>query len=363
MEAELDEVKNRTKRFEMIFAPIKSGKPDSPWMIITEGGYGAIQKALGKSEYVANEGVNTRGANAVFYVKILQAQGDLVMIRNDLEEGKTKYRESRRAVETSLVFPLLGGEDVKRWYCQSSDYILMPHDESSGTVIKEDTLKTQYWNAFRFLLDFQDALATRKFYGKSIKGKFPFYALFQVNTKTFSPYKVVWKSIAGRISGKPEFDSAVVTPIENGPLGAKVVIPNTTLVFIPFASPIEAFYCAAILNSSLMKLVVASYTIETRIPPNITENVFIPQFDSRNPLHQRLGELSESAHNSVREKKTGLKERLETVEREIDETVAKLYGITNKELAEVRMTLRILTEGEAGDKPVKIPSEYSSDIE
>jgi hypothetical protein len=35
---------------------------------------------------------------------------------------------------------------------------------------------------------------------------------------TFAPYKVVWKNIAGAITGKAEFSCAAITPINRRPL-------------------------------------------------------------------------------------------------------------------------------------------------
>ena len=350
MEDELEQVKRITRQTDMVFTPIRRGQPETPWMIITEKGYDAVEKVLGESEYVAQEGTNTRGANAVFYVNILDKQHDLLLVKNDTEEGRTKYRESKRLVDDTFVFPLIRGNEVKRWYAAPKDYILLPHDNESGDIIAETQIKTDYVNTFKFLNDFRSELESRKFYGEQIKGRFPFYTLFQVNAKTFSRYKVIWKSIAGKISGKPQFDCAVIGIVDDKNLGKKAAIPNESLVFIPFDNLEEAHYCVAILNSSLMKLIVASYTIETRIPPNITKNVFIPRFN-HSQLHLQLSKLGERCHELAKKyyEQNDLlaQDELKKVEEEIDNTVAKLYGITDEELEEIKKTLRILKEGEA----------------
>lgn len=191
--------------------------------------------------------------------------------------------------------------------------------------------------------------ASRKFYGKQIKNRLPFYTLFQINPKTFSPFKLLWKSIAGKISGKPEFDCAVVGSTDDKYLGNKVLVPNESLVFIPFDNFDEAMYCVAILNSFVMKLVVASYAIETRIPPSVTQNVFIPKFDSRNQVHITLSELSKRAHERAKiyyeQNDLEVYKELKKIEEEIDSCVAKLYEISDIEFEEIKISLHILIEG------------------
>jgi len=46
----------------------------------------------------------------------------------------------------------------------------------------------------------------------------PFYSVYDIGTYTFAPYKVVWKRIAGAITGKAvSFACAVVEPINGRP--------------------------------------------------------------------------------------------------------------------------------------------------
>jgi SAM-dependent methyltransferase len=344
MESELLEIKKAIPRHEMILAPIVAERPESPWMIISKGALGAVRKALGASDYSAQEGVNTRGANAIYYLKLISKMQDRLVVKNDVEEGRARYRERQGLVESDLVYPLIRGAKVKKWYANPTDYILVPHDHR-GKALSEDQLKVQYRETFKFLSEFRSELESRKFYGKKIKGNFPFYTLFQVNASTFSEYKVVWKSIAGKISGKPEFNCAVVSANQDRILGRKGAIPNESLVFIPLEQAEEAYYCCAILNSSIVKLIVASYTIETRIPPNITENVFIPRFDPHDKTHRKLSELSVSAHELARGSHKANQQnndRVAAIESELDELVSATYGIKKEELAEIKRTLRLV---------------------
>lgn len=98
---------------------------------------------------------------------------------------------------------------------------------------------------------------------------------------TFAKYKVAWKNVAGRISGKAEFSAAVIDPVNDKLLGERIVIPNVKLMFVPVDNEDEAHYICAFLNSSITKLIVASYVIETGISTHILQNTFIPKFNKK----------------------------------------------------------------------------------
>jgi hypothetical protein len=67
-------------------------------------------------------------------------------------------------------------------------------------------------------------------------------------------------------------------------------------MIIPFYDEKEAYYVAAILNSSTVRAAVKGYTIETMMDTHITRHIRVPDFDTQNPLYLQLAELSENAH-------------------------------------------------------------------
>ncbi|MEM3291083.1 MAG: hypothetical protein QW046_06155, partial [Candidatus Micrarchaeaceae archaeon] len=167
-------------------------------------------------------------------------------------------------------------------------------------------------------------------------------------------YKVVWKYVAGKISGKAEFTTAVIEPAESKYIGLRTVIPNEKLMLVPFTNKNEAHYVSAILNSSSSQLVAASYVIETAISTHVLEKINIPKFDANNKLHLKLSDLSKKAHELAKqiyeEGREDLKTNLTQVEEEIDQTVAELYNLTDDELKEIKTTLKILKEGEVEEE-------------
>ena len=129
-----------------------------------------------------------------------------------------------------------------------------------------------------------------------------------------------------------------------------MIIPDFSITFTSTDNINEAHYLAAVLNSSISRLIISSYTIETEISTHILKYVCIPKFNPNNLLHLKLSKLSKNAHELAKkiyeEKREDLKEDLKQIEEEIDKIVAQLYGITDEELREIKKCLKILREGE-----------------
>jgi hypothetical protein len=169
----------------------------------------------------------------------------------------------------------------------------------------------------------------------------PFYTMFNIGEQSFAPYKVVWKRMAS------DLEAVVLSKVET-PIGEKDVIPTDTTSLSPFRSEEEAHYVCAILNSSPVRFCVRSYSSAGRGfgAPSIVKHFGMPKYETSNEGQWKLSELSKKAHVLAKRyyEQKGLEapEELKEVEEEIDKTVAKLYGITDEELEEVRKTLGVL---------------------
>ena len=355
-EAELEEVKETTKQFDLVFVPIEKNKPESPWMEITEKAYEGIKKVIGSSPwYEAHAGVYT-GLNQVYWIKVISEQPSGLLITNPpLPEQKKKVKQVEQVIEKDLVYPLIRGRDVKKWYVTKDfGWIILPHNSKTGRPLTESEIKVSYSKTYQYFNIFKKELESRsihKLWGKDN----PFYSVYDIGSYTFYPYKVVWKYLGelGKgitVSGKAILSCAVLEPVNDKFVGRKQVIPNEKLMLIFLDNKEEAHYISALLNSSMSQLLVASYTIRTQISTHILNKIKIPKFNPKNPLHQKLSQLSQRAHEIAKkiyeENREDLKEDLKKIEEEIDKTVAKLYGITDDELKEIRKCLMILKEGE-----------------
>jgi type I restriction-modification system DNA methylase subunit len=346
-EAELEDVKRNTRQFELILAPIRKGKPETPWMIISEKTYRVLQEIIKPSDYKAYAGVYT-GLNSAYWVKIRPISQNEVLVGNLYNIGKKSIQKLEIVTEKELIYPLVRGRDVKRWYSTPSLYIIVPHESKTGKPIKENILKVRYPKTYSYLFKIKKDLLNRqihKLWGKDN----PFYSLYDIGDYSFAPYKVCWKVVAGKISGKAEFSTSVIEPVKDDILGLKIPIPDIKLILIPFEERDEAYYVSAILNSSLAQLIVASYVIETGISTHVLEYIYIPKFNPNNKLHLKLSELSKKAHELAKryyeQNDEYAKKELEKIEEEIDKTVAEIYGISDEELEEIKKTLKILKEG------------------
>ena len=358
-EAELGEVKKTTKQFDLVFIPIEKNKPESPWMEITEKAYEGIKKVFGESQYYkAYEGVNT-ALNQVYWIEIISEQPSGLLITNPPLPGqKKKVKQVKQVVEKELVYPLIRGRDVKKWrVSQDLGYILLPVDRDGKTLSHND-LKIKCPQTWKYFSNFINDLINRG--GEPYKSKLkpyrekkfevaekvapPFYWLFNVKP-SLAVYKVVWKYISQE-SGKADLKVVVITPANNG----KIPICDHRLMLIPLDNILEAYYLCSILNSSIINFIVLSYGEPLQISTHVLQYIMVPKFDSKNSLHQKLSQLSQKAHEIAKkiyeENRKDLKEDLKKIEEEIDKTVAKLYGITDDELKEIRKCLMILKEGE-----------------
>ena len=358
-DAPLEEVLKMTDRFEALMTPIVENDVSSPWMQVTERLLPYIRRITqGSSPYEAHEGVNV-ALNQVYYVDVKGKTLDgKLIITNPPEAGQKKRVEQVEVpVEPDLVYPLVRGRDVKRWYVEYKDrYIIIPHDPNTSKPLPENDLKIKYPYTYNYLNKYRSELENRSIHKLWGRGN-PFYSVYTIGLYTFTPYKVVWKSISGGITGKASsFSCAVLGLINN-----KIAIPNEKLMLIPFENPDEAYYVAGVLNSVIASTIVSSYVIETDISTHITEAINVPKYNSSNELHKKIAELSRRAHevakciyaenkpdycNNIRNPE----KEIEEIEKELDKAVAKLYDINEDALNDFKKLFAILSSEEVPDE-------------
>ncbi|MEN3027625.1 MAG: SAM-dependent DNA methyltransferase, partial [Chlorobiota bacterium] len=146
----------------------------------------------------------------------------------------------------------------------------------------------------------------------------PFYSMSEIGDYTFAQWKVVWREQASKMT------ASVIGPCDGRP-----TVPDHKLMLVDCGSEEEAHFVCACLNSSLGQFVAQSYAVEIQMDPHILDHIRIPRFDPSNSVHIRLAELSQEAHEAA---KAGDEKRLQRIESEIDQTAAKLWGLTDEEL-------------------------------
>jgi hypothetical protein len=136
---------------------------------------------------------------------------------------------------------------------------------------------------------------------------------------------------------------------------------KNTIVFVATEDREEAHYLCAVLNSVMADFIARSYSVGKSFgSPHLLQQVAIPVYDPASPLHQRLAELSQMAHElaaqatargeegavspGVREVRAAYPrpKTLADIEHAINDAVAELWGITPAELEEIQRGLEEL---------------------
>ncbi|MCS6908534.1 MAG: hypothetical protein RML93_11730, partial [Anaerolineales bacterium] len=339
-ESTLEEVQAATERLRFSAEPVDPNDPTSPWLTARPKALRAVRKILGKSDYEAHEGINTGGANAVYWVEpVLKRPDGLVVVRNLTEGAKIKVDEVTEPLEPDLLYPLLRGRDVQRWRAQPSAWVLMVQDPVKRRGIDEKELQTRYPRTYGYLKRFERTLRERAAFkryftrpergGKVIETG-PFYSMFDVGDYTFARWKVVWPNIASKLS-------AAVISESNG----KVIVPQHIVTLVACESEGEAHYICALINSLCANFAARAYSQEggkSFGDPHILEHIRIPRYDSSNAVHRRLAQLSQAAHEACRGA-TDCAPLLREIEAEIDRQAAQLWGLSDGELREIQDSL------------------------
>ncbi len=330
-DSELADVMSVTKRLRFGAEPVDDRDKTSAWLTGRPLAIKAIKNVLGRSDYQAHEGVNSGGANGVYWLHIEEKlPNGLVKVVNITEGQKRKVQSAPAVIEADLLYPLLRGRDVKRWMAQHRAYILVTHLPSMKLkAIPEEEMQLEYEKTYHYLKQFEDVLRQRSAYKRYFKKVAPFYSMFDVGTYTFKPYKVVWTRVDVDIKGAV-VSSESVANID------RPVVPIETAVFVGFDEFREAHYFCAMLNSSPWRFVITSTGVHGTGgfgSPNVLKRARIPKFDPQNSLHLRLAELSQKAHKLA---PMGDEIQLKPVQEEIDQTAAELWGITKAELDEIK---------------------------
>ena len=333
----LKEVEERTYNTSLSATPVDNEKLTSPWLTTSPVAAAALQKVLGKSDYEAHEGVNTGGANGVYWLQILDCQSDgLLLVENLHDIGKTTVKRVQTLIEPELVYPLLRGRDVSRWRTAPSAFILLPQSrERQREGIPETILKTEFPQTYAYLKEFEQLLSARsdrKYYPVGSA----FYTMRNVAEYTFAPYKVVWTRVATDIR------AAVIGPHHISSLGSKPTIPIETATMVAFGDVNDAHYFCALLNSSPARLVIDSYASKSTGSfgaPHILQHVAIPRLGPSTRMFANLSSLSQDAHKLATRYEDAIDELLK-VEEEIDHMVAKLWGLTDEELKDIQVSLK-----------------------
>ena len=316
--------------------PVDPRDPSSSWITSRRKALKALHNVLGKSYYTAHAGSFTGGANGVYWVEVLgRRPGGSAIVANITEGARRTVPRTQAALEAELLYPLLRGRDVARWSAVPSAHILMAQDPETRRGIAVAVMEETYPKAHSYLSKFARVLKTRAAFRRYFRvDSDPYWSMFNVSHFTFASWKVVWREQAST------FTAAVVGPLEDRP-----VIPDHKLMMVEVESSTEAFYLCGALNSAPARQAIAAYAIQIQMDTHILGNVAVARFAANNKTQCRLASLSEAAHVATAAGDAGA---LPGIEHGIDRTAARLWNLSDDDLAEI---YRSLEESRHG-KPV-----------
>ena len=328
-DATLDEVMSKTERKNWNAEPVDDDDPTSAWLTGNIWVIKTVKKVLGQSDYTAHEGVNSGGANAVYWFEILKDHGDgSVTARNLTETAKRKIESVQVRLEKEILLPLLRIKDLQAFKADPKIYFLFVQDTEKRRGIEEVDLKKNYPLAYKWLCSQRSVLEKRSSQAvKTLMKNHAFYSIFSVGEYTVSPWKVVWSAIDTKL------EAAVVSKHEG-----RIVIGQHIVTLIALNNQLEANYVCGVLNSTPLRFAVSCFSqpgSKSFGTPSILEKVRIPKYDPASKLHRAIAEESMRLSR-------GATDAAEPVHAKLDALCKDLWGVTEKELKAVEASYREL---------------------
>ena len=272
------------------------GTDGSPWAIVPPGRFAAFSSIRGRSTWVRGRKGITTDLNGVYFVSVEasnKATG-LVRIATRPGAGKTNLGARRSFwVEPTLLYPLLkGAADFETCYLKPRRDLVtfVPNDGITREACEdaEHRMNASCPNTKKYFKFYERWLRKRSTWNTRMP-KAPFYAVYNVGSYTFAPYKVIWAEQSGA------FKAAVAAADEVPLLGQRPYVPDHKIFFVEFQEAESAYFLCGLLVSSLVREFVESHNIAIQVG-DIFKHMKLPIFDRTIQAHRRLVQLVKRAH-------------------------------------------------------------------
>lgn len=252
--------------------PVSPRDPGSPLLMLPGECLELSRPMRRASPYLAKvrEGINTRGANGVFFLDVLEKRGNVVRVRNDVHAGRRRLRTVTAEIEASAVRPLLRGSDVSRGQAKAIQGLLFFHDqEHTSGPLSDAEARDRFPRAYEFAQEFEAVLRGRTRF-RNFDPRFDdWLGLYSVTKAAIAPHKVVYREIASGMTAAAVRDARA--------------IPDHKLHVIECTSLEESELLAEILNSDIVDLVVRAFSLTTSITGSLLRYVGITDLSADTP--------------------------------------------------------------------------------
>lgn len=311
-------------------SPTDPADPSGRWMLGARQCIELSSKMTGVCPYKARTGVFTGGANAVYYLELIEkGKGGVSVYSNLIARSKRRAPKVEVELEDELVYEIVRGRDLKRWRLCDHGLLLCPHtSETKMDAISPGQMSSKYPKSLGYLTSMRAILDAR---GGFTKWEQPFrdrafYAIQRTGAYTFSEYKVCWKYIA------KDFISAVVGPDAHG----RPRLANDKIMSIAVDSAAEAYYLCGVLSSSPVRWKVLSHSSGTQISASSVEVIKIPKFSADSALHMQISVSCRDGHRALARNPEANIERAKAA---IDRHCAQLFGWAHEDMLAFRADL------------------------
>ena len=257
-----------------------------------------FMSVAGQSYYTGREGIEFYPQEMTIFTQSGLPSTKTCTSLTNIQVKKSKYHvpKSNELLETDFLHPLIKGVDIQPFHVDISGYIVpFPYDESDTRLpIPLVELTKRAPKLAAFYQKYKDLILSQTQYNERIIGKKgEFYALARVGAYSFADYYVAFRD-------NTKWGAAVVTPIETSWGGTKRPQFQNHAVSIcedgegNFISLDEAHFICGIMNTSVAYDYVRESSDSRSYP--IRPRIYIPKYDSSNPIHKQISELSEQAH-------------------------------------------------------------------
>jgi hypothetical protein len=323
---DLATVRKRMQILAWLATPVEPSHPESPWLTAPKNVLSDLQKVVGDQRDAIIQrsyAGSCTWLNGVYWADEISSSAKGVIIRNRGDCGRKKVRTIESSIESSVLFPLLRGRDLKAWCAEPSGLIIVPHrPDDFAAPISVGDMKQKYPRAYDYFLQFEKDLKKRSGYKQLHKSRKEFYVMGNVGNYTLEPYKVAFKDLT------EFFQCAVVRPhLIDGKREAPVV-PDHTVLFLNGRNPDEAYFFAGVLNSIPSRVALYCQSVGVQTQRYFTVDIArvrALQFSAHDAVHKRIADLSKKCHDLACSGKHP--ETLLSMELELAERCAELWGI------------------------------------
>jgi SAM-dependent methyltransferase len=271
-ESTLDDVLALVDRYPFAAEPVDPRDPRSPLLLMAEEALVASRPLRRPSPYLelVREGINTRGANGILFVDVLEREEDWVRIRNDPARGRLPgIPQVEETVESGAVRTLVRGEDVQAGEARPQLGVLFFHDlRHTSQPLTETEAEGRFPRAVAYAREFQTLLQARRRFRNFDPSGMYWLGLYSVTLASLAEHKVLVREIAADLT------AAAVT--------GSHVVPDHKLHVIPCATDDEARRLALVLNDDVVRGFIRAFAITTSLTGSFLRYVGINDLGDHN---------------------------------------------------------------------------------